>query len=78
MARGGFNSQDYRMSRTKIFRRRRVFLGGAGGDMEGGLDNVAREVDTERFNLVKAMEERLKLEKNIFLKIISQYFFVLI
>ena len=60
MARGGFNSQDYRMSRTKIFRRSRGFLGGAGGEMEGGLDNVAREVDTERFNLKKAVEERWK------------------
>ena len=48
------------MSRTKSFRRRRVFLGGAGGDMEGGLDNAAREVDTERFNLEKTMEERWK------------------
>ena len=36
------------------------FLGGAGGDMEGGLDNVAREVDTERFDLENAMEERWK------------------
>ena len=66
MARGGFNSQDYRMSRTKIFRRWGVFLGGAGGDMEGGLDSMAREVDTERFNLVKAMEERWKLKKTVF------------
>ena len=67
MARGGFNSQDNRMSRANIFRRSRDsfrrsrgFLGGAGGDMEGGLDNAAREVDTERFNLEKAMEERWK------------------
>ena len=74
MARGGFNSQDYRMSRTKIFRRRRVFLGGAGGDMEGGLDNAAREVDTERFNLVKTMEERWKLKKEFFKDYISIFF----
>ena len=60
MARGGFNSQDYRMSRTKIFRRSRGFFRRAGGDMEGGLDNMAREVDTERFSLEEAMEERWK------------------
>ena len=46
--------------------------------MEGRFDNVAREVDTERFNLVKAMEERWKLKITSFLKIISQYFFVLV
>ena len=30
--------------------------------MEGGLDNAAREVDTERNNLEKAMEQRWKKE----------------
>ena len=60
MARGGFNSQDYRMSRRRFLGGAELLLGGAGGDMEGGLDNVAREVDTERFNLEKAMEERWK------------------
>ena len=46
--------------------------------MKGRFDNVAREVDTERFNLVKTMEERWKLKITSFLKIISQYFFVLV
>ena len=70
MARGGFNSQDYRMSRTKIFRRSRgflgraeSFLGGAGGDMEGGLDNVAREVDTERFDFRKSNGRKVEIKK---------------
>ena len=63
MARGGFNSQDYRMSRTKIFRRWGVFLGGAGGDMEGGLDNVAREVDTERFDFRKSNGRKVEIKK---------------
>ena len=42
--------------------------------MEGGLDNVAREVDTERFNLVKTMEERWKLKKEFFKDYISIFF----
>ena len=36
--------------------------------MEGGLDNVAREVDTERFNLRKSNGRKVEIKKH-FLKI---------